>query len=354
LLASASLAVLMHAAVLGEVVLSGYELRDDEGRKRATPVRVRTVPGAPIAAVPVPLPPAEPPRAVPLPAAPAEAKPPRVEAGAPPRAAASDEAPAASVALANDKPASSPTPPSPAASEVAASRPPDVALGPTSAASASEGVELPVYETRLPPQITLRYGAKSGRMGGAAELVWQPTGGAYSASLTVSVMGIQALLWQSQGQIDAHGIAPDRFTDTRRRRGELAANFRRDSGRITYSGPTHEHPLYAGTQDRLTWLLQVPAIVAAAPQRFAAGSEIRLFVAGARGDADVWVLQVHGPDRIRVSDGREIAALRLSREAHTPYGTDAEVWLDPERHYLPVRARIGDQTLELLEMVLPP
>ncbi len=137
-------------------------------------------------------------------------------------------------------------------------------------------------------------------------------------------------------------MAPERYLDRRGRRGAQAANFRRDIGRISYSGPSIEWPLPAGTQDRLSWMLQLAGIVQAAPQRWQAGEEIRLFVSGARGDADVWIFRVEGTETLAELPAGAATALKLLREPSRPYELRAEVWLDPARHHLPVRARFSN------------
>ena len=170
-------------------------------------------------------------------------------------------------------------------------------------------------------------------MVGEAELDWAPAGAAaYGLQLQGRVAGVTLIDWTSRGQIDAAGIAPDRFAVRRRGRDSQAANFQREPGKITFSGPTHELPLLPGAQDRLSWMLQLPAIVAAAPERFGAGASIQLFVAGARGGGDVWTFVVQGPEPIGPTP-----ALKLLREPRQLYDTRAEVWLDPSDHFMPLR-----------------
>jgi hypothetical protein len=79
-------------------------------------------------------------------------------------------------------------------------------------------------------------------------------------------------------------------------------------------------------------VLQLPAIVAAAPERFAAGATVLIFVAGARGDGDVWAFDVHGLETVG-----DTPALKLVREPRRLYDTRAEIWLDPVDHFLPLR-----------------
>lgn len=163
----------------------------------------------------------------------------------------------------------------------------------------------------------------------------------------------------SRGGFDESGLAPLRFTDRRVRRPLSAANFQREAGKITYSGPQTEYPLHAGAQDRLSWMIQLGAIVAAEPGFSAAGAKVVLFVSGAHGDAGVWSFRCVGPDVVESRAG-SVAAIRFRREPRGPYDTTVEVWLDPARHHLPVRAslRAGPNDdgfeLRLLNMDLPP
>jgi hypothetical protein len=194
-------------------------------------------------------------------------------------------------------------------------------------------VDIPVYATLLPPAGRWRYRLQRGLVVGDAELDWVPMADArYELHLQGRVAGVTLLEWASQGQIDAAGVAPERFAVRRRGRDRQAANFQRAPGKITFSGPTHELPWVPGVQDRLSWMLQLPAIVAAAPERFGAGTTVLLFVAGARGDGDVWAFVVQGLETLG-----DTPALKLVREPRRLYDTRAEVWLDPADHFLPLR-----------------
>ncbi|WP_028997372.1 DUF3108 domain-containing protein [Azohydromonas australica] len=230
---------------------------------------------------------------------------------------------------------------------------PEAASAVAGAASAVQGAlpPLPVYATALPPPLLRRYRLERGLLWGTGELRWRPGAGQYEASLTGEVAGINVLDWRSTGALDGAGIAPERYLVRRRGREAQAANFQREDGKITYSGPTTEFPLPAGAQDRLSVLLQIPAIVAADPQRFGAGERIQLFVTGARGDADAWTFVVEGEQTVAGPAG-EVRSLKLSRQPRKKYDTRVEIWLDPARHHLPVRARLsaagGGDALEMV------
>lgn len=198
--------------------------------------------------------------------------------------------------------------------------------------------EVPVYRTKLPPPMTLGYELTYGRWTGRGELLWRPSGNSYEARLEGRVAGMRIITLLSQGNVDAAGLAPVRYTDERRGRGEQAANFQRKAGKITFSGNPAEFPLLQGSQDRLSWMLQLAAIAQADPKRVAAGSRVVLHVVGARGDSDIWAFQIEGPEEVSTPDGA-MKTVKLLREPRKPHDTRVEVWLAPSLHYLPVRAK---------------
>jgi hypothetical protein len=173
---------------------------------------------------------------------------------------------------------------------------------------------------------------------GTGDLFWKPAGDRYEARLEGRVAGLHVLTETSVGLIDAHGLAPLRFTDWRTRRGIQAANFQRDKGKITYSGPQVEMPLPAGAQDRVSWMVQIGAVLNAEPQHAAPGGRISFFVSGARGDADVWTFRYVGAEMLATPLG-SIRAVKFTREPRKNYDRQVDVWLAPGQRHLPVRAR---------------
>ena len=207
--------------------------------------------------------------------------------------------------------------------------------------SAGDRTAVPVYATRLPPPLLAHYELRRGGASGNAELQWSAGAGRYALSLRGGISGGPGFGWDSHGTLDSHGIAPERYTESRRGRELRAANFRRETAAITFSGPPIEQPLLPGTQDRLSWMLQLAAVLQADPALSRSGQEIVLFVAGSRGDAAVWVFDVLGLEEVEVADGGTLVALRLRRNPERLYDTAVDVWLDPARSHLPVRARLA-------------
>lgn len=221
----------------------------------------------------------------------------------------------------------------------------------TPAEAVADSPAVPVYATVIPPSVSLHFALQRGAQTGAAELHWQRRDDDYVLLLEGVVGGVPVLASTSRGSIDADGVAPQRHAERKRAREVRAVNFQRDAGLISFSGPDLQLPLRPGAQDRLSWLIQLPAIFEADPALSEAGVQVTLFVVGSRGDAQAWRFQVLGREALELPSGPAGNAVRLLREPSRPFDTRAEVWLDPARGHLPVRAVFttvpGGQPLEL-------
>ncbi len=208
----------------------------------------------------------------------------------------------------------------------------------------------PVYRTLLPGAATLGYELRRGPFRGAGEIRWRPAGDRYALQFDVRLAGIALLSQSSQGELGAHGLAPVRFVDQRARKSARAANFSRDTGAITFSGSSNRWPLFAGTQDRLSWMIQLGGIVAADPA-LATGGRISMVLVSARGEAAVRSARFAGLENAETAAG-SVAALKFVVDGHSAYDGSFEIWLDPSRGYLPARAisrnSSGDAEFELL------
>jgi hypothetical protein len=239
---------------------------------------------------------------------------------------------------------------------------PPAAAGPQPAQTpptTAPGAQVPTYATQPAPPVTLVYEMQRGARTGRAELRWRPSAGRYELELDASGFGPQAPGSASAGAFDAAGLSPERHVDRRRGRDQRAVNFQREGGFISFSGPQLTHTLQAGAQDRLSWMLQLPAILQANPALSAPGAQISLWVASARGESDVWTFTVQGSEALDLPGGRVETALRLLRRPLRPYDTQVEIWLDPARQHLPVQLllalRPGGEPTELrLHSLSPP
>ena len=204
----------------------------------------------------------------------------------------------------------------------------------------------------MPPATVLAYDIHRGMFSGSGELIWRPAAGRYEMRLQLGVAGFNVLTQTSQGGFDAAGLAPLRFTDQRGHRPARAANFQRDAHKITYSSTHDEYALPEGSQDRLSWMIQLPAVLAAEPKRAQPGGEVLMVVSGARADVAVWTFAFVGAETIETGSGA-VRTLHFTRTPQGPKDLLADVWLDPARHHLPVRAQLSQgEDGDVLEMLL--
>ncbi len=227
------------------------------------------------------------------------------------------------------------------------------------AAPVRAAVSPPPPPTSPPPSAELVYRVRSGALAGEGKLVWRMAAGSYTLSLDARLPVIGTIFSErSAGGFDAHGLAPQRYTERRLRRSERALTMTRDgpgAGTLSFSASTARLVLPPGTQDRVSWLVQLSALfAAAAPGGPAAGSAsagadgvmrsgATLPVASVNGDLSQWQFKPGA------SDG---GLLHLERRSANPYDTVAEVWLDPARRYWPVRVRLSEAGGDALELVL--
>ena len=366
----AALAVLLHAALLGGT--DWATLGSDRERAAAAPMAVRSIEGKPEPADAEPAPAAV---VKPVPATVARRPAPRrprvaaspapdasVRSVAPPEPSASEPvvaeaSPESASPAASDPVSSEATPPPDAAAAAPEPRPAVVlaASGPAAAASSSflaaGEMPPPTYRTKLPPSVTMSYEVRRGFLRGTGKIRWQHVGDDYGLLLEAGIAGLTLLSQTSQGIVDAAGLAPVRFLDQRARRAAQAANFVRDAGTITFSGPSVVWPLLPGTQDQLSWMIQLAGIVAAEPERASDGGRISMVIVGARGEAAVRTLRFAGQENATTASGT-VPALKFVVDSRSAYDSSYEIWLDPAHDYLPAHATrrngAGESEFDLL------
>jgi Protein of unknown function (DUF3108) len=240
-------------------------------------------------------------------------------------------------------PASAPAPPADDASAGAPSRADSAdimtasiaAVEPQpSGATSAQGV--PLYATRIPASATLNYRLRRDTLHGQAELRWRALGERYQAELQASVAGAPLFRQSSEGELNAAGLAPERFTDQRARRGTRAISFQREAGRVSFSAVPGALDLGVGMQDRLSWIVQLAAVASANPDRLRVGGEIVLTLVGMRGDMAPWRFVSHGA--AAAEDVNPLPPIHLQRLPASTYDTSIDVWLDPAPPHWPVRA----------------
>lgn len=256
------------------------------------------------------------------PAPPAEAAAsasPIAETGAPVTATAEPAASTTNLALATPRPAARPLP------------------GSSSATPAP---------TRIPPSETIRYDVRRGLLSGEGQISWQVSGSQYRLTLEAHMPVFGTIFMQtSQGGFDAAGLAPTRHTEQRLRRSEQALSMVRGpgEGHVAFSTRTEQAPLSPGLQDRVSWMVQLPALLEGHPGALQAGQRFDIDVASVGGNVQVWHFDVV---ETRTAEG----LVKLVRHSDDPRATRAEAWADPRRHHWLVRVRLQESSGDPLEL----
>ena len=206
----------------------------------------------------------------------------------------------------------------------------------------------------FPPSARLHYegnGQEGGflRYTGNAALLWSRDANHYDAQLEISAWGMRVRTWTSTGTLTAQGLLPDRFSETPRGP-ELVTRFEYDKTRITFSSGDADLPLLAGTQDKLSALLQLAAIVGGNPQRYSGGGTSITFQAADTHRAERWQFRVSAQETLNLPDGA-LPAIHLTKESTPEFDQKIEVWLAAAVDYLPVRIRITEASGNFVDLV---
>lgn len=254
----------------------------------------------------------------------------------PPLPVAAPEPPPARPAATAARPRPAVRAPVAAPAEAIAARPAAPAPPPAAAppALALPGAAVPLPSAVLHYELTVR--SRGVTLAGEARLDWRHDGQRYTASLALSAPGLRERVWESVGGIAADGLRPDRFSD--RSRSAQATHFDRAAGRVVFSNNQPEAAWSEGMQDRLSVVLQLGMLVAAAPQRFPPGAEIVLPTATTR-QAEEWQFRVVGEEELALPGG-PLRTLKLEKLPRREYDQRVELWLAPGQAYAPVRLRL--------------
>lgn len=252
-----------------------------------------------------------------------------------------------------DTPPSAPTPePGPALAPAPA---PQAGHAPEPAQSPASPTESPpearpIRERRsLPERLVLVYNVHAGDGGfnlGQATYTWQVRGERYNLSSVAEATGLASLFMSgrieqsSEGRVGPAGLLPEQFSMARNQKRQDTARFDWPGKRLFLA--KGEELLRDNTQDLLSFPFHLAMTVA-------------------EGDGG-WIVPVTNGRKLKgyrfVILGRESVEVGRERmETLHVQGTRAfegnlDVWLAPNRHWLPMRIRTEDQKGKIMELTL--
>jgi Protein of unknown function (DUF3108) len=184
---------------------------------------------------------------------------------------------------------------------------------------------------------------------GKADVQWQQDGEKYALSMSASMLFIEVFAWKSIGLLSPTGLLPERFSDKRYRKSEVAAHFDRTQGKITFSANTPEAPLQAGSQDRISVIWQIAGMLSADPKKYQSGYTFSLQTVSST-DAAPWLFTVNEPETLNLETGSQIAQ-RLTRNPRREFDQKIELWFVPAMNYLPARFRFTETNGDYVDVV---
>lgn len=276
-------------------------------------------------------------RLVPLTAAPPSAAPPLDTRPAPAPVPSPSPSSAPAPAAARDIPLDIPLDDAPPTSRQAAAQkpaqPPGAAV-PDSPPDAAPLVQMPGrYRVRMPDSVQLRYlrtrqaGAGASERLPDARLAWRSDGERYEMDMD-GVLGRLA----SRGTSSDTGVHP-RSAVEEDEKGRLATEFA--DGQVRFGATGTSAPDTIGIQDRASVLMQLAGMGLAEPDQMKGTIEVA--VAGSR-DARIEQYQVIGLEPLATPLGT-LRAWHLAQRA-APGAPRLEVWLAPDKGWLPVQLRL--------------
>lgn len=173
-----------------------------------------------------------------------------------------------------------------------------------------------------------------------AQLQWRPQGQRYEASQELQIPVIGSRRQSSIGAITKQGLQPEIFLDRSRKEHSTTLDAAARTIRFSRNGSTL--PWEAGIQDRISVFFQVAGWMAAAPQRYPAGTQIRVQTVSSSRLA-TWTFTVQQTETLQLRAGT-LAAVRLQHVSDSPHDDDLQssLWLAPSLGYLPVRIHLSE------------
>lgn len=208
----------------------------------------------------------------------------------------------------------------------------------------------------LPPSAELQYDVQKTAKNdeplyGHGTIKWQKDGARYRIDGDAGVLFFTVLTFNSSGQINDGGIVPDLYREKRFRKAETSTDFQAAHNSIHFSTNASTVPRVGIEQDRISVIWQLAGIGRSGSDRFSAGNEIDLLVAGTK-KVSMWRMQIIGQQDI-VINGETVSSWHITRIPKIGAREQKlDLWLAPQKNWYPVRLRYTEDNGDVLEMTL--
>ncbi len=214
------------------------------------------------------------------------------------------------------------------------------------------GQPSPGVKFSAPPSGELRYDTFFNGMRNAPGTIrWTSDDNGYAMFVSVPLPFVGPFTYESEGRIDAFGLAPERYIEARgRRRGTDVTTFDRQARRIAFTRTPATLALPDGAQDRFSVVMQLASLVRGDPAAYTPGVTRNFYVAD-NDSGEVWSMETIGDETVRTQAGFVEARhfMRLSR--HAGDARHLDVWLAPTLGWLPARIMQTEPNGTQIELV---
>ncbi len=224
-----------------------------------------------------------------------------------------------------------------------------------SAASAAAAVpaSAPASGVRfsVPPSGNLHYNTfYNGVENAPGTIHWTSDGDRYEMVVSVPLPFVGTFSYESQGRIDAFGLAPERYIEKRGRRPQEVTTFDRTAKRIGFTRSSATLALPEGAQDRFSMVMQLASLVRGDPDAYKPGVTRTFYVAD-DDSGERWPIETIGDESIRTAEGNIEARHFMRLPRHEGDRRRIDVWLAPSLDWLPARIMQTEPNGSQIELV---
>jgi hypothetical protein len=179
----------------------------------------------------------------------------------------------------------------------------------------------------------------------------------YDIKLTTKAVGwasmlvSQPLQAQASGTLGIGGFQPLRYSHVSPRGRTELAEFDYEANKIVYSSLKEPLQMLKGTQDRLSFMIQLAWMLKVEPERFTLGSNVTVPIAGRKAVEEINFM-VLSDQPIVLPGGILVPAVHLSSfQARDRFSGRIDVWLDRADRLLPVRIRFEEKRGQVVDLL---